>query len=39
MGGHLVCHIVGEYRLRLLENWVMKKLLGLKRDEVTEEWR
>jgi hypothetical protein len=23
----------------LLENWVMKKLLGLKRDEVTEEWR
>ena len=30
---------VGEYRLRLLENWMMKKVFGLKSDEVTEEWR
>ena len=37
--GHLVCHTVGEYRLRLLENWVMWKAFGLKSDEVTEEWR
>jgi len=39
MGGHLVCHIVGGHRLRLLENWVMRKVFGLKSDEVTEEWR
>jgi hypothetical protein len=30
---------VGGYRLRLLENWVMRKVFGLKSDEVTEEWR
>ena len=37
--GHLVCHILGEYRLRFLENLVMRKVFGLKSEEVTEEWR
>ena len=39
MGGQLVCHIAGECRLRLLEYWVMRKVFGLKSDEVTEKWR
>jgi len=38
VSGHLVCHTVGEYKLRLLENWVMRKVFGLKSDDVTEEW-
>ena len=28
-----------EYRLRVLENTVPRRILGPKRDEVTEEWR
>ena len=28
-----------ESRLRLFENWVLRRIFGLKRDEVTGEWR
>jgi hypothetical protein len=28
-----------EYRLRVFENWVLRKVFGSKRDEVTGEWR
>ena len=28
-----------EYRLRVLENRVLKRIFGPKREEVTEEWR
>jgi len=28
-----------EHRLRVFDNRVLRKLLGLKRDEVTREWR
>jgi hypothetical protein len=28
-----------EHRLRVLENRVLRKTLGSKRDEVTEDWR
>jgi hypothetical protein len=35
----LVSNIKGEYRLRVFENRVLRKIFGLKRDEVTGEWR
>jgi hypothetical protein len=28
-----------EYRLRVFENWVLRRIFGPKRDEVTGEWR
>ena len=28
-----------EHRLRVFENWVLKRIFGLKMDEVTAEWR
>jgi hypothetical protein len=28
-----------EHRLRLFENWLLRKILGPKKDEVTKEWR
>jgi hypothetical protein len=28
-----------ESRLRMFENWVLRKKIGLKRDEVTRKWR
>jgi hypothetical protein len=28
-----------EHRLRVFENRVLRRIFGLKRDEVTEEWR
>jgi len=28
-----------ERRLRVFENWVLRRILGPKRDEVTGEWR
>jgi hypothetical protein len=28
-----------ERRLRVFENWALRKIFGLKRDEVTGEWR
>jgi hypothetical protein len=28
-----------EYRLRVFENRVLRRIFGSKRDEVTEEWR
>ena len=28
-----------EHRLRVFENWVLRRILGPKRDEVTGEWR
>jgi len=28
-----------EHRLRELENWVLKRIFGSQRDEVTGEWR
>jgi hypothetical protein len=33
------CHIEGEHRLKVFENRVLRKIFGLKRDEVTGEWR
>jgi len=35
----LAFHIEGERRLRIFENKVLRKIFGLKRDEVTGEWR
>jgi len=35
----LVAHIEGETRLRVLENRMLRIIFGLKRDEVTGEWR
>jgi len=29
----------GECRLTVFENWVLKRIFGPKRDEVTREWR
>jgi len=29
----------GEHRLTVLENWVLRRVFGPKRDEVTREWR
>jgi hypothetical protein len=29
----------GEYKLRVFENRVLRRIFGPKRDEVTEEWR
>jgi hypothetical protein len=28
-----------ESRLRIFENWVLRRIFGPKRDEVTKEWR
>jgi hypothetical protein len=28
-----------EDRLKVIENWVFRRIFGLKRDEVTEGWR
>jgi len=28
-----------EHRLKVFENWVLRRIFGLKRDEVREEWR
>jgi len=28
-----------EHRLRVLENWLLRRIFGRKRDEVTGEWR
>jgi hypothetical protein len=28
-----------EHRLRVLENWVLRRIFGPKRDDVTGEWR
>jgi hypothetical protein len=35
----LVSDIREEYRLRVFENRVLRKIFGLKRDDVTGEWR
>jgi len=35
----LVAHIKGGTRLRALENRVLRRIMGSKRDEVTGEWR
>jgi hypothetical protein len=36
----MVSHIKGrEYRLRVFENRVLRRIFGPKRDEVTGEWR
>jgi hypothetical protein len=35
----LVVYAEEERRLRMFENWVLKKIFGPKRDEVTREWR
>jgi hypothetical protein len=35
----VVSDIKGEYRLRMFENRVLRKIFGPKRDEVTGEWR
>jgi hypothetical protein len=35
----LVCHFDGGTWLRVLENRVLRKIFGPKRDEITEEWR
>jgi len=35
----LVAHIREERRLRVFENRVLRRIFGLKRDEVTGEWR
>jgi hypothetical protein len=35
----LVSDIKGEHRLRVFENRVLRRLFGLKRDEVMGEWR
>ena len=40
MGVNLVSHMLWEeYRLRVFENRVLREIFGLKRDEVTGEWR
>jgi hypothetical protein len=31
--------LTGERRLRVFENWVLRRILGPKMDEVTEGWR
>jgi hypothetical protein len=28
-----------EHRLKVFENWVLRRIFGPKRDEVTEDWR
>jgi len=28
-----------KHRLRMSENWVLRRIFGLRRDEVTREWR
>jgi hypothetical protein len=28
-----------EHKLRMFENWVLRRIFGPKRDEVTEDWR
>jgi hypothetical protein len=35
----LLAHSEEELRLRVFENKVLRRIFGLKRDEVTEEWR
>jgi hypothetical protein len=37
--GNLVAENVGERRLRMFENTVLRVAFGPKRDEVTREWR
>jgi hypothetical protein len=35
----LVSDIKGKHRLRVFENRVLRRIFGLKRNEVTGEWR
>jgi hypothetical protein len=35
----LVCHAEDEHRLRVVENRVLRKIFGPKRDEVTQKWK
>jgi len=35
----LVAHIEGKRRLRVFENRVLRRIIAIKRDEVTREWR
>jgi len=35
----MVSHLVGEHRLMMFENRVLRKILGPKRDEITGRWR
>jgi hypothetical protein len=39
--GHETCSVTlrEECRLRVFENWLLRKIFGPKRDEVTGEWR
>ena len=37
--GNLVTHKTEEHRLKVFENRVLRRIIGPKRDEVTEEWR
>jgi hypothetical protein len=39
MGVELALKLREEHRLRVLENTVLRRLFGPKRDEVTGEWR
>jgi hypothetical protein len=39
MGVKIGLTLTEEHRLKVLENWVLRKLFGPKRDEVTREWR
>jgi hypothetical protein len=34
----LVAYVEGEYRLRVFENRVLRRIFGPKKDEVTGEW-
>jgi hypothetical protein len=35
----MVSHVREEHRLRVFENMVLRRIFGLKRDEVTGGWR
>ena len=38
-GFHFVAHYEGGHTFRLFENRVLRRIFGVKRDGVTEEWR
>jgi hypothetical protein len=35
----LVLTLIEEYRWRMFENWMLKRIFGPKREEVTGSWR
>jgi hypothetical protein len=39
MGGNWSLTLQKEHRLRVFDNWVLRRIFGPKRDEVTREWR